>query len=194
MSKILAEITFSHTEQEPRLLAESREGGEARILVAYPDQWFGYALTLQQTIGLRDFLNRHIDSLALGSIGASTERSSDDPTQLPAEHVITPCEHKPFYVSGWEAATTLSAYADVDVGRVCLYVATAAEIEPLMANSRLPRQAIRVFSPYHMAPPRCNVVALLKPGSMDQSEGDPVEVVISRLRHDPAARIFVVNH
>lgn len=45
-------------------------------------------LTLGQTIQLRDFLNRHIDGLALAATGSLAVRSSDDPSQLASEEVI----------------------------------------------------------------------------------------------------------
>lgn len=48
-------------------------------------------LTLGQAINLRDFLNRHIDGLALAATGADASRSSDDPTSLPAISVV---EHR----------------------------------------------------------------------------------------------------
>lgn len=41
-----------------------------------------YPTTLGQAIQLRDFLNRHIDGLALKQTGSLAERASDDPTQL----------------------------------------------------------------------------------------------------------------
>lgn len=43
-----------------------------------------YPATLGQAIQLRDFLNRHIDELALKQTGSLAERASDDPTQLAA--------------------------------------------------------------------------------------------------------------
>lgn len=39
-------------------------------------------LSLGQTIQLRDFLNRHIDGLALAATGSLAVRATDDPTQL----------------------------------------------------------------------------------------------------------------
>ena len=39
-------------------------------------------LPLSQAIHLRDFLNRHIDSLALDHTGSTAERASDNPAQL----------------------------------------------------------------------------------------------------------------
>lgn len=38
--------------------------------------------TLGQAIQVRDFLNRHIDELALQQTGSLAQRASDDPTQL----------------------------------------------------------------------------------------------------------------
>lgn len=45
--------------------------------------------TLGQTIQLRDFLNRHIDELALKQTGSLAERASDDPTQLASVEEIS---------------------------------------------------------------------------------------------------------
>lgn len=50
---------------------------ESRTTVHYP-------ATLGQAIQLRDFLNRHIDELALKQTGSLAQRASDDPTQLAA--------------------------------------------------------------------------------------------------------------
>lgn len=41
-----------------------------------------HKLTLGQAIQLRDFLNRHIDELALKQTGSLAVRSTDDPAQL----------------------------------------------------------------------------------------------------------------
>lgn len=85
------EIQFGSTDQGNSLVVESQDDGQ--LCVSVPEDEAHHHLSLQQTIQLRDFLNRHIDSLALGSIGASTERSSDDPAQLPAEHAVDPDGH-----------------------------------------------------------------------------------------------------
>lgn len=45
-------------------------------------------LSLGQAIHLRDFLNRHIDGLALAATGSLAVRSSDDPAQLASEEFI----------------------------------------------------------------------------------------------------------
>lgn len=45
-------------------------------------------LSLGQVIHLRDFLNRHIDGLALAATGSLAVRSSDDPAQLASEEFI----------------------------------------------------------------------------------------------------------
>lgn len=52
-------------------------------------------LTLGQAIQVRDFLNRHIDELALQQTGSLAQRASDDPTQLAAVEEIVrqfPCD------------------------------------------------------------------------------------------------------
>lgn len=82
----MSEMQFGSTDQGNSLVVESQDDGQ--LCVSVPEDEAHHHLSLQQTIQLRDFLNRHIDSLAFGSIGASAERSSDDPTQLPAEHVV----------------------------------------------------------------------------------------------------------
>lgn len=85
---VLTEMNFGRTDERMELDVGSYAGGEVRVAISASHNWEEYWLTLQQAIQLRDFLNRHIDTLALAGIGASTERSSDDPTQLPSEHVI----------------------------------------------------------------------------------------------------------
>ena len=45
-------------------------------------------LTLGQAINLRDFLNRHIDSLALAATGSLAVRATDDPAQLASEELL----------------------------------------------------------------------------------------------------------
>lgn len=47
-----------------------------------------YPLTLAQAIQLRDFLNRHIDGLALQKAVSLAVRASDDPQQLAAEEIL----------------------------------------------------------------------------------------------------------
>jgi len=51
-----------------------------------------YPLTLGQTIQVRDFFNRHIDSLALEATGSLAERATDDPTQLASGEELTEVE------------------------------------------------------------------------------------------------------
>jgi len=59
------------------------DGGMNVVLLAYDgNAYVGAPLTLGQAIQLRDFLNRHIDELALQQIGSLAVRSSDDPTRL----------------------------------------------------------------------------------------------------------------
>ena len=65
------------------------EGGTVVFLTGFPEGDERYFAPLHQVVQLRDFLNRHIDTLALKSIGASAYRASDDPGQLPAEAEIT---------------------------------------------------------------------------------------------------------
>lgn len=85
---VLTEMDFGRTDERMDLAVESHAGGDVRVVVTDGYDHATYTLTLQQAIQLRDFLNRHIDTLALAGIGASTERSSDDPTQLPSEHML----------------------------------------------------------------------------------------------------------
>jgi len=89
----MSEMQFGSTDQGTEFRAVSGDAGEVLVGVVrhHPHGLMlghDHLLTLQQTIQLRDFLNRHIDTLALASIGAETVRSSDDPAQLPAEHVL----------------------------------------------------------------------------------------------------------
>lgn len=57
------------------------EGSMTFTLTRHGKSW-AYSSTLGQAIQLRDFLNRHIDGLALQQTGSLAERSSDDPAQL----------------------------------------------------------------------------------------------------------------
>lgn len=58
--------------------------GTAYITLSSPNGWSNFDTTLGQTIQLRDFLNRHIDELALKQTGSLAQRASDDPAQLAA--------------------------------------------------------------------------------------------------------------
>lgn len=82
MSEFLAEMQFGAEGQRETLFVRTFPDG--RIEAAATD---GYdhgecTLTLGQAIQLRDFLNRHIDGLALKQTGSLAQRASDDPTQL----------------------------------------------------------------------------------------------------------------
>lgn len=63
------------------------EGSMTFTLTRHGKSW-AYSSTLGQAIQLRDFLNRHIDGLALQQTGSLALRSSDDPAQLAAVEEI----------------------------------------------------------------------------------------------------------
>lgn len=85
-----AEIKFSRG-REDFLHVELRGNGEAVVYVGGddPGPCSEYTLTLGQAIQLRDFLNRHIDELALKQTGSLAVRSSDDPKQLAAVEEVS---------------------------------------------------------------------------------------------------------
>lgn len=83
------ELQLSRDEFQIHLTVTANAGGEVDITVREePRHPSGYSLSLGQAIQLRDFLNRHIDGLALAATGSLAVRSSDDPTQLAGEEFI----------------------------------------------------------------------------------------------------------
>lgn len=89
MPKQISEMQFAGSDQEPQLHVNTHDDGRVVIGVSEQPAWLAYWMTLGQTIQLRDFLNRHIDELALKQTGSLAERSSDDPTQLAAVEEIS---------------------------------------------------------------------------------------------------------
>lgn len=83
------ELQLSRDEFQIHLTVTANAGGEVDITVREePRHPSGYSLSLGQAIHLRDFLNRHIDGLALAATGSLAVRSSDDPSQLASEEFI----------------------------------------------------------------------------------------------------------
>lgn len=64
------EITFVHSGQETQAVATNLQGGTVRLAIQTHDNnensWTGHShdLEIEMVIELRDFLNRHLDSLA----------------------------------------------------------------------------------------------------------------------------------
>lgn len=79
-----SEMQFSGGGNVHELDVTTHRRGSVLVEVSDDVETLGYALTLGQTIQLRDFLNRHIDRLALKQTGSLAVRSSDDPNQLAA--------------------------------------------------------------------------------------------------------------
>lgn len=83
------EIQFGRDDQDTTSLEVwTRPDGTVGFLTGHPEGDERYIATLGQAIQLRDFLNRHIDGLALAATGSLAVRSSDDPTQLASEEFI----------------------------------------------------------------------------------------------------------
>lgn len=83
------EIQFGRDDQDTtNLEVWTRPDGTVGFLTGHPEGDERYIATLGQAIQLRDFLNRHIDGLALAATGSLAVRSSDDPTQLASEEFI----------------------------------------------------------------------------------------------------------
>lgn len=83
------EIQFGRDDQDTtNLEVWTRPDGTVGFLTGHPEGDERYIATLGQAIQLRDFLNRHIDGLALAATGSLAVRSSDDPAQLASEEFI----------------------------------------------------------------------------------------------------------
>lgn len=80
----ISEMKFGRSDRLSELSTEAFSDGEVNIEVAFHGNARWYTLTPGQAIQLRDFLNRHIDELALKQTGSLAVRSSDDPNQLAA--------------------------------------------------------------------------------------------------------------
>lgn len=81
------EMQFGHDEANTEVAVRTHSVGSVTVTVCEKfDGVAGFSmdhrLTLGQAIQLRDFLNRHIDSLALEATGSNAQRSTDNPDQL----------------------------------------------------------------------------------------------------------------
>ena len=87
----ITEMQFGRDDSPTITIASAFADGQVTITVQnqeVPGHACDNELVLSQVIQLRDFLNRHIDGLALAATGADASRSSDDPTSLPSISVI----------------------------------------------------------------------------------------------------------
>ena len=86
MTQPIAEMKFAREEADETVSVSSYPGGTVGLYVESTGSIYDapgeHRLTLGQAIQLRDFLNRHIDELALKQTGSLAERSTDDPAQL----------------------------------------------------------------------------------------------------------------
>lgn len=85
------EMQFGRDDSPTITIASAFADGQVTLTVQnqeVPGHACDNELTLGQTIQLRDFLNRHIDGLALAATGSNAVRASDDPTQLAAEELL----------------------------------------------------------------------------------------------------------
>lgn len=85
------EMQFGRDDSPTVTLATAFADGQVTITVQnteVPGHACDNELTLGQAIQLRDFLNRHIDGLALTATGSLAVRAADDSTQLAAEELL----------------------------------------------------------------------------------------------------------
>lgn len=82
MTQPISEMQFAREGDRRTLTVCSYDDGSTMAFILDSSRSMKVPLTLGQTIQLRDFLNRHIDGLALQQIGSLAERASDDPAQL----------------------------------------------------------------------------------------------------------------
>lgn len=91
------EIRFSNTASPSEIIFSAFNTDGGLTITCQNTEVAGHAcdgeMTLAQAIQARDFLNRHIDGLALAAVGSAAVRSSDDPTQLAAEEIIPHFDH-----------------------------------------------------------------------------------------------------
>lgn len=86
-----SEMQFGRDDSPTVTLATAFADGQVTITVQnteVPGHACDNELTLGQAIQLRDFLNRHIDGLALTATGSLAVRAADDNTQLAAEELL----------------------------------------------------------------------------------------------------------
>lgn len=91
MHQPISEMQFGREDCPTELSVASFKDGTAQFTLSAHGKMRAYHSTLGQTIQLRDFLNRHIDELALKQTGSLAERSSDDPAQLAAVEEVPAC-------------------------------------------------------------------------------------------------------
>lgn len=85
------EMQFGRDDSPSQTIASAFACGQVTITVQnteVPGHACDNELTLGQAIQLRDFLNRHIDGLALAATGSLAMRAADDPSQLAAEELL----------------------------------------------------------------------------------------------------------
>lgn len=90
----ISEMQFGRSDDTDRLEVMNLSDGSVTTAIGDTAGGRSYKLTLGQAIQLRDFLNRHIDELALKQTGSLAVRSSDDPTQLAAVEDVRPRRKK----------------------------------------------------------------------------------------------------
>lgn len=78
----VSEMQFGREYCPTELSVATFRDGTTQLTLSAHGKMRAYQATLGQAIQLRDFLNRHIDGLALQQTGSLAERASDDPTQL----------------------------------------------------------------------------------------------------------------
>lgn len=89
----ITEMQFGRDDSPSVTIASAFACGQVTITVQnteVPGHACDNELTLAQTIQLRDFLNRHIDGLALAATGSLAVRAEDDGRQLSAEELLLP--------------------------------------------------------------------------------------------------------
>lgn len=85
------EIVFGRSDSPSETLVSAFPDGQVTVTVQnteIPGHACDNELTLAQAIQLRDFLNRHIDGLALTATGSLAMRAADGSGQLAAEELL----------------------------------------------------------------------------------------------------------
>lgn len=86
-----SEIVFGRSDSPSETLVSAFPDGQVTVTVQnteVPGHACDNELTLAQAIQLRDFLNRHIDGLALVATGSLAVRAADGSGQLAAEELL----------------------------------------------------------------------------------------------------------
>lgn len=100
MSEFLAEMQFGAEGQRETLSVRTFHDGTLEVAATDGYDHGDCPLTLGQAIQLRDFLNRHIDGLALQQIGSLAVRSDDGSDQLDAVEEVPACANSVDYFGG----------------------------------------------------------------------------------------------